>query len=208
MKHVVTVLLFLTSVAWPQTKQPAVTSAAQDSIVSTSGVPSSGFPQWSERVLLEWTNRARSDPQYEMTQCGSACGDAACYQPTAPLWWSLALNRSARFHSDEMLQQGYFAHDSACTLVSNISNLYPPNGTCNGAASCACVGGTKACSPPSCTTWSSRIALFGSNAAAENIAASSDPNSAFYSWLYENYPTSQTPPNCHYDTGPPATNGH
>ena len=22
-----------------------------------------GFPNWTERVMLEWTNRARSDPQ-------------------------------------------------------------------------------------------------------------------------------------------------
>jgi len=36
-----------------------------------------GFPNWEERVLHEWTNRARSDPQVEMIACGANCGDAA-----------------------------------------------------------------------------------------------------------------------------------
>src|SRR4051794_1255418 len=84
-----------------------------------------GFPNWEERVMHEWANRARCDPQMEMQTCGSACGDAACYTPQPPLPWNIKLNRSARFHSDEMHLQGYFAHDSQCTLVSNIDALYP-----------------------------------------------------------------------------------
>ena len=64
-----------------------------------------GFPNWQERVMHEWTNRARCDPQVEMTACGSACGDGACYTPQAPLPWDQALNHSARFHSDEMAAQ-------------------------------------------------------------------------------------------------------
>lgn len=86
-------------------------------------------------------NRARCDPQVEMTACGSACGDKACYQPIAPLTWDVRLNRAARFHSDEMAKQSYFAHDSACTVVSNIDTIYPA--TCDGSASCACVGVVK-----------------------------------------------------------------
>src|SRR5207253_10901584 len=75
---------------------------------------------------------------------------------------------------------------------------------CNGAASCACTGGTKTCP---CTSWSQRVALFGASPSGEIIAGGSDPSSAFYLWLFENYPTAMTPPNCNYVQGPP-TNGH
>jgi hypothetical protein len=141
-----------------------------------------GFPNWAERVIHEWINRARVDPQIEMAACGSNCGEAACYSPMPPLSWNLALNRAARFHSAAMQLQGFFSHTSACTLVSNISSLYP--GSCNGAASCACVGGTKTCSS-TCTPFDTRIGLFGGTPYGEIIAGPSDPNTAFYLWLYE-----------------------
>ena len=159
-----------------------------------------GFPNWQERVMHEWTNRARCDPQVEMTACGAACGEGACYTPQPPLPWNSALNHSARFHSDEMAAQSYFAHDSQCTLVTTIDTLYP--GTCTGAASCACVGGTKACST-TCTPWYARIGLFGGSAAGEIIASGTDPDGAFYQWLFEGYSSTA----CGYNQGPP-TNGH
>jgi len=141
-----------------------------------------GFPNWAERVLHEWMNRARVDPQVEMAACGSACADAACYGPMPPLAWAEALNHSARFHSANMTIQGYLTHNSSCTLVSNISQLFP--GSCDGSASCACVGGVNACNP-SCTTWAQRIVLFGAVAGGEVISSRSDPNDAFYRWLFE-----------------------
>lgn len=150
--------------------------------------------------MLEWTNRARSDPQYEMARCGAKCGEGACYVPAAPLMWNERLNRAARFHSDEQLRQGYFAHDSQCTVVPGIDGLYPS--TCDGSASCACVGGTKTCSGK-CTTWSARIELFGIPAGAEVVSGSSEPDTAFYSWLFESFAGTQ----CVYVVGPP-TNGH
>jgi hypothetical protein len=159
-----------------------------------------GFPNWQERVMHEWTNRARCDPQVEMTVCGASCGEGACYTPNPPLPWSEGLNHSARFHSDEMAAQSYFAHDSMCTLVSNLDTLYP--GTCTGAASCACVGGTKACNT-TCTTWDQRIGLFGVGASGEIIASGTDPDGAFYQWLRESYSGTT----CGYHQGPP-TNGH
>jgi MYXO-CTERM domain-containing protein len=45
--------------------------------------------------------------------------------------------------------------------------------------------------------------LFGPNAAGEIIASSTDPNSAFYQWLYESYNSTT----CGYAQGPP-TDGH
>ncbi|MEO8603760.1 MAG: dockerin type I domain-containing protein [bacterium] len=141
-----------------------------------------GFPNWNERVIHEWINRTRVDPQLEMTACGAKCVEKACYGVMPPLSWSLALNRSARFHSDEMVRQSYFAHTSACTLVSNINSLYPAS--CDGSAGCACVGGTKACSG-ACTDFGARVQLFGGSPSGEIIASPSNPNQAFYLWLYE-----------------------
>src|SRR5438876_4415950 len=78
-----------------------------------------GFPNWAERVILEWMNRARVDPQVEMNACGAGCVERACYSAKAPLMWSEPLNRSARFHAAEMAKQQYFGHDSRCTVVDN-----------------------------------------------------------------------------------------
>ncbi len=156
------------------------------SVVHALGEETNGFPNWNERVVHAWINRARSDPQFEMNSCpGNNCGEKACYTPIAPLVYSLALNRAARFHSDEQLRQGYFAHDSVCQVVSNINSIYPA--TCNGAASCACVGGAPTCITPNvCTTFGPRVSLFGASPSGEIIATPTDPNSAFYLWLFEN----------------------
>ena len=94
------------------------------------------FPIWEERVFHEWTNRARSDPQYEMAQCGAPCTEGACYAPVVPLSYSLALNRSSRFHADyTRFNSTPPQHDTDCALRTNIDSLYPQ--TCNGAPGCA-----------------------------------------------------------------------
>jgi hypothetical protein len=142
-----------------------------------------GFPSWGERVIHEWINRARVDPQADLAGCGAGCAERACYTAVPPLSWSEQLNRSARFHASEIARQQYFTHDSHCTVVPNIAALYPVG--CDGSASCACVGGTSSCGPGGCTTWPQRIGLFGGAAAGEIIASPGDPNGAFYLWLYE-----------------------
>src|SRR5262249_54453690 len=103
----------------------AVTAHAQTALQLRAGESVNGFPSWAERVELEWMNRARGAPQIEMAACGAACGDAACFPPQPPLYWSETLNRAARFHAAEMTRQGYVGHDSMCTLVPNIDSLYP-----------------------------------------------------------------------------------
>jgi hypothetical protein len=141
----------------------------------------SSFPNWAERVLHEWTNRARSDPEAELADC-PACADRACYTPVAPLGWSLALNRGARFHADEMLRQGYYAHDSQCQIVPNIDALYPQ--ACDGSASCACVGGHSPSPDP--TTFFRRLELFGATVSGEVAAmGGGDPDQVFDMWVKE-----------------------
>lgn len=141
-----------------------------------------GFPNWAERALHQLANRARVDPQLEMQSCGGNCGERACYAPVAPLYYKHELNRAARFHAAHQSRNGYFAHNSACTLVADVDARFPD--TCNGDASCSCVGGVKACSG-TCTAWDTRIQLFGSSGSGEIIASPSDPESAFYLWLFE-----------------------
>ncbi len=168
------------------------------SSASAVGESVGGFPNWRERTIHEFMNRSRVDPASDLAACpATACLEKTCYKAASPLYFDLKLGRAARFHSDEMKQQGYFAHDSACTVVSNISTLYPTS--CKGAASCACTGGTKSCSP-TCTAWNARGALFGTNFSGEIIASPTDPKQAFYLWLYETATTSM----CGYT----AANGH
>ncbi len=163
------------------------------------GEPVDGFPSWQERVVHVWTNRARADPAADLAGC-SSCAEAGCYTPVAPLVWDHNLGRSARFHSDNLVLGGCgLQHDSPCTVVSDIDAQYTP-GPCNGDPSCGCAAGSFMCGSVG-TTWSSRIALFGSSARAENIArGSSSPVSTFYQWLWE--PDSN--PACGWRT----TNGH
>lgn len=156
-----------------------------------------GFPSWEERVHHELTNRARVDPQLEMTACGANCGEAACYTVQPPLHYNPLLGRAARFHAAHMGHNSYFAHNSSCTLVSNIASLYP--NTCDGEASCSCEGGVNACSG-ACTTAGQRVGLFAGSYGGEIIAGGGTPNSAFYLWLYE--PASD--PTCQFTMA----NGH
>jgi hypothetical protein len=169
-----------TAVSVTTVDKPAAGDYATDLRVGESV---NGFPNWAERVVHEWMNRARVDPQAELAGCGENCPDRSCYAPIGPLGWNEQLNHAARFHADELFRQNYFAHDSHCTVVLNISSLYPV--ACDGSASCGCVGGASACSAAGCTTWNQRVGLFGVGAAGEIIASPSDPNDAFYLWLYE-----------------------
>src|ERR1700737_1282043 len=131
MRWLVLLIAFAAAVADAQTVDLAAQLRAGESI--------NGFPNWAERVVLEWMNRARVDPQIEMANCGAACSDRGCYSASAPLLWSEPLNHSARYHAGEMANQRYFGHDSQCTVVPNINSLFPAG--CDGAASCGCVGG-------------------------------------------------------------------
>ena len=156
-------------------------------LVRAEGEATNGFPNWGERVLFEWSNRARSNPQVEMTACGANCGDAACYSPVAPSRWNENLAHSARFHADNQTQMNFLSATSQCTLVPTIASLYPDS--CDGSAGCSCVGGTAGCSG-ACTAFDVRIALFGGSAQGENNAgAGGDPNTVFYLWLFESFPT-------------------
>ena len=158
-----------------------ILSTAAPATAVANGEALDGFPNWGERVLLEWMNRARSDPQADLAGCTSAnCPDKACYQPVAPRHVADPFEHSARFHATHMLVNGYFDYSSHCNLVSNINALYPS--TCGGEASCSCDGGTLTGQ----TDLFSRIQLFGLMGQAEIKAGAgyTGPDEVFYKFLY------------------------
>jgi hypothetical protein len=135
------------------------------------------FPSWEERVLLEWTNRARVDPRADLADCAE-CADRDCYAPVPPLEWSLVLNRAARFHADEMQRQDFFAHESRCRVAADIDARYPH--ACAGSASCACAGRGP-------LRFSERLKLFGVARPSGEVQAEhpDDPVATFYYLLHE-----------------------
>src|SRR5450759_5248795 len=56
-----------------------------------SGEPVNGFPNWQERVMHEWVNRARVDPQADLAGCPAGnCLENInnCYAPQSPMIWN------------------------------------------------------------------------------------------------------------------------
>ena len=155
--------------------------AVMPALAFANGESVNGFPNWFERVLLEWMNRARSDPQTDLIGCSDAdCPDRACYSAIQPRHVDDKFEHSARFHAAHMMLNDYDDYFSHCSLVSNINSLYPA--TCNGAAACSCVGGTLSGSRTDPFT---RMSLFGASGDKENVTAGfSSPDAAFYGWLY------------------------
>lgn len=160
-----------------------VSSALAQPVTPQYGEPNGTFPNWQERVVAQLTNRARVEPSAELAACPSGrCLEAACYSPTAPLFWHYDLNQAARFHSQTMGMFPFFAHSTPCQLFSDIDARFP--GSSNGSFA-------SSCSSSGTTTAGQRVNLFGATYRGENAAAGqSTPHSAFYGWLYETTSTS------------------
>ena len=90
------VLLLLAACAKAPDGAPDAQSEQQSAL---DGVPTNGFPSWAERTVLVLSNRARADPQTELTCDAGQCPDKPCYLPMAPLVYDYNLNRSTRLHS-------------------------------------------------------------------------------------------------------------
>lgn len=163
----------------------ALSMATAIPLAHAEGEGINGFPNWSERVLLEWMNRARSDPAADLAGCSSAnCGEKACYAPTPPRYLDAALSHAARFHASHMGINNYFDHSSHCTLVANVASLYPQ--ACSGAAACSCTQGALTTDSSTWTEPFARIAQFGAQGSGEIIAEGfATPDATFYGWLYE-----------------------
>lgn len=182
--------------------------------VHAEGEAVNGFPNWSERVLLEWMNRARADPQTELAACpGGNCAENinSCYVPQPPRVWNANIAHSARYHSDEMVHNVYFDHWSECTVVPTIATKYLSQPQqCNGSASCGCAEHMISGISQTGTDPFARMALFsgGVGSAGEIIAEDGQgPDATFYLWLYE--PAASNTCTDYSDPNPPYhTNGH
>jgi uncharacterized protein YkwD len=150
-----------------------------------------GFPNWAEYVLLEWMNRARSDPQADLAGCTTAtCAEKSCYATASPpRYLNAVLEHSARFHAAHMLTNNYFSHPSQCTLFAAIAALYPAS--CTGSAVCSCTQGALVGNDTLWTDPFTRMDYFGANMGSsgqsEIIAAGGvGPSATFYNaWMYE-----------------------
>lgn len=167
-----------------------------------AAAPSAGFPNWEERVMHQWINRARVEPAEELEACGSNCSVAemlpTCYTPVPPLMPGHELSVAARFHADSMARQNFFAHNTPCTLRTDLAEVYPAS--CDGSAACSCSGSGS-------TSPSGRLSRFGAYFSGEIIAAGySDAVSAFYGWLHE--PVSSSAPCAYSSYSGGDTNGH
>lgn len=144
------------------------------------GVPRDGYPNWAERVMQVHFNRSRAEP----TGDPKACLQSTVRPPLLDAW---ELDRAARFQSTNLAKTGCFQHDSPCLLVSDISARFPPYGTCDGSASCACTNAPQClsdCPASLCTQTFERVALFGMSGTGEIIARGQrSPRAAHRSWM-------------------------
>ncbi|HEY3446038.1 MAG TPA: MYXO-CTERM sorting domain-containing protein [Myxococcales bacterium] len=112
-----------------------------------NGVPTNGYPNYAERMMLVAINRARSDPNNTALEtagqgCATQCpapnsGRSDCYtqfpaQP--PLMFNYDGSRASRFHCQNLQKMNFgLSHTSPCTLRSDIGAT-----GCDGSQSCAC----------------------------------------------------------------------
>lgn len=83
-------------------------------------VDEQGYPTWAERSVHLWTNAARVDPEafadeypqaYEPCTFDEFTTDEKT--PKAPVYYDRTLNDAARFHSQDMVDNNWFAHESS-----------------------------------------------------------------------------------------------
>lgn len=77
-----------------------------------------GYPSWEERDVHLWTNAARVDPEafesdYNNGGCSFEDFSSDEQTPKDPVFYSLPLNEAARFHSEDMEENSWFAHESS-----------------------------------------------------------------------------------------------
>jgi uncharacterized protein YkwD len=87
--------------------------------IGTYGVPSNGYPSWQERAAQVCVNAVRMSPLDYRAKYATdtkfslaAVGALAGYPAVEPVYWVLGLNQAARYHSNDMLQNTCFKHDS------------------------------------------------------------------------------------------------
>jgi hypothetical protein len=96
------------------------------------GVPVDSFPSWREQALIVFTNAVRTAPQgfrdkyignYQILLPKN-------FQAQRPLFWNIALNRAARFHSIDMANNCGMQHNSCdgTSFSERIKKYYTASG--------------------------------------------------------------------------------
>ena len=102
-----------------------LTTLALTTFVQGYGDVEEGYPNYSERAVLLYTNAARVDPAAHEAEynkgddkdnpggfCGTEYFTSDELVPKKPVYWSHPLGQAARFHSQDMKDNNFFSHDS------------------------------------------------------------------------------------------------
>lgn len=91
-----------------------------------------GYPNLPQRALHLWTNAARVDPEafeayYEIGGCKFSDFSTDEQTPKPPLIWNYSLNDAAQFHTDDMVDNGCFQHESCdgTPFATRLATYYP-----------------------------------------------------------------------------------
>lgn len=100
--------------------------------VMYTGAPVQGLPSLLERRVIVYTNALRMAPQqyrdkYMAGFQPSPSGILKSYSPVEPLYYERQLNESARFHAQDMADNGCFQHDSCdgTPWAQRLRSFYP-----------------------------------------------------------------------------------
>lgn len=98
----------------PLTVAGCLLPVALRAAVPAYGVPVQGYPGWNERSLQMFTNACRMDPVgfNESYVLVPTILLPATYPAVLPVRWNYDLNRSSRFHANEMAGGCPFRHES------------------------------------------------------------------------------------------------
>lgn len=94
-----------------------LTTLALTTFVQGYGDIQDTYPNYGERAVLLYTNAARVDPEahketYKTGGCNYSGFTADEKTPKKSLYWSHPLGEAARYHSQDMIDNNFFAHES------------------------------------------------------------------------------------------------
>lgn len=157
-------LLFIAALASAASACGDVSGVRQTSSRAAAlGEPLGEYPSYEERLLLYFTNRARTAP--------TDLNPDDPYPPSRPLQFDLGLNKAARFHAQHIIEASCWCedHSSCCELTGTGDDV-------------TCGGPTTGCGAMSADE---RVSLFSPAYSGENMAMG-QPSAAeaMLGWAY------------------------
>lgn len=91
-----------------------------------------GYPNYQERIIHVWTNICRTSPvafrdSIIVPGCTGSQGIFSIYPAVQPVYWSINLNRSSRYHSKDLADYNFFSHKSHDSTAADVrvAGFYP-----------------------------------------------------------------------------------